>query len=107
MFKGNMAKMIKQAQDMQKRIESVQAELSDTVIDVDSGGGMVRIKINGKLELLELNIDSEVLKEDKEIIEDLIISAVNKGISKAQSESQNKMNSVTGGMLSGLNIPGI
>ena len=107
MFKGNMAKMLKQAQDMQKRIESFQAELSDTVIDVDSGGGMVRIKINGKLELLELNIDSEVLKEDKEIIEDLIISAVNKGISKAQSESQNKMNSVTGGMLSGLNIPGI
>ena len=107
MFKGNMAKMLKQAQDMQKRIESVQAELSDTVIDVDSGGGMVRIKINGKLELLELNIDSEVLKEDKEIIEDLIISAVNKGISKAQSESQNKMNSVTGGMLSGLNNPGI
>ena len=98
MFKGNMAKMLKQAQDMQKRIESVQAELSDTVIDVDSGGGMVRIKINGKLELLELNIDSEVLKEDKEIIEDLIISAVNKGISKAQSDSQDKMNSVTGGM---------
>jgi DNA-binding YbaB/EbfC family protein len=107
MFKGNMAKMLKQAQDMQKRIESVQAELSDTVIDVDSGGGMVRININGKLELLELNIDSEVLKEDKEIIEDLIIAAVNKGISKAQSDSQDKMNSVTGGMLSGLNIPGI
>jgi len=107
MFKGNMTKMLKQAQDMQKRIESVQAELSDTVIDVDSGGGMVRIKINGKLELLELNIDSEVLKEDKEIIEDLIIAAVNKGISKAQSDSQDKMNSVTGGMLSGLNIPGI
>ena len=107
MFKGNMAKMLKQAQDMHKRIESVQAELSDTVIDVDSGGGMVRIKINGKLELLELNIDSEVLKEDKEIIEDLIIAAVNKGISKAQSDSQDKMNSVTGGMLSGLNIPGI
>ena len=107
MFKGNMAKMLKQAQDMQKRIESVQAEVSDTVIDVDSGGGMVRIKINGKLELLELNIDSEVLKEDKEIIEDLIIAAVNKGISKAQSDSQDKMNSVTGGMLSGLNIPGI
>ena len=107
MFKGNMAKMLKQAQDMQKRIESVQAELSDTVIDVDSGCGMVRIKIYGKLELLELNIDSEVLKEDKEIIEDLIIAAVNKGISKAQSDSQDKMNSITGGMLSGLNIPGI
>jgi hypothetical protein len=107
MFKGNMAKMLKQAQNMQKNIESVQAELSDTIIDADSGGGMVKIKINGKLEILELNIDSEALKEDKEIIEDLVISAVNNGISKAQSESQDKMSSVTGGMLSGLNIPGI
>ena len=107
MFKGNMAKMLKQAQNMQKNIESVQAELSDTIIDAESGGGMVKIKINGKLEILELNIDSEALKEDKEIIEDLVISAVNNGISKAQSESQDKMSSVTGGMLSSLNIPGI
>ena len=75
MFKGNMAKMLKQAQNMQKNIESVQAELSDTIIDAESGGGMVKIKINGKLEILELNIDSEALKEDKEIIEDLVISA--------------------------------
>jgi len=107
MFKGNMAKMLKQAQDMQKQIEDVQAELSDVIVDVDSGGGMVKIKINGNLELLELNIEENVLKEDKEVIEDLIISAVNKGISDAQSVSKEKMNSVTGGMLSGLNIPGM
>ena len=105
MFKGNMAKMLKQAQEMQKRIEGVQAELTDTIIDADSGGGMVRIKVNGNLELIELCIEPEVLEEDKEIIEDLIISAVNKGISIAQSKSKEKMNSVTGGMLSGLNIP--
>ena len=107
MFKGNMAKMLKQAQEMQKRIEGVQAELTDTIIDADSGGGMVRIKVNGNLELIELCIEPEVLEEDKEIIEDLIISAVNKGISIAQSKSKEKMNSVTGGMLSGLNIPGM
>ena len=107
MFKGNMAKMLKQAQGMQKQIEGVQAELSDVVVDADSGGGMVTIKINGHLELLELNIEKDVLKEDKEVIEDLIISAVNKGISDAQSASKEKMNSVTGGMLSGLNIPGM
>ncbi len=107
MLKGNMAKMLKQAQEMQKRIEGVQAELTDTIIDADSGGGMVRIKVNGNLELIELFIKPEVLDEDKEIIEDLIISAVNKGISKAQSESKEKMNSVAGGMLSGLNIPGM
>ena len=92
---------------MQKQIEGVQSELSDIVINADSGGGMVKIKINGHLELLELKIEDDVLKEDKELIEDLIISAVNKGITDAQSASKEKMNSVTGGMLSGLNIPGM
>ena len=107
MFKGNMSKMLKQAQEMQKRMETVQNELGDIVIDADSGGGMVNVKINGNLELQDLKIQDEVLKEDKEMIEDLIISAVNKGISMAQAKSKEKMDSVTGGMLSGLNIPGM
>ena len=107
MFKGNMSKMLKQAQEMQKRMENVQKELGDIVITADSGGGMVNVKINGNLELQELNIKNEVLKEDKEMIEDLVISAVNKGISIAQAKSKEKMDSVTGGMLSGLNIPGM
>ena len=107
MFKGNMSKMLKQAQEMQKRMETVQNELGETVVDADSGGGMVNVRINGKLELLELNIQDEVLKEDKEMIEDLVISAVNKGISMAQAKSKEKMDSITGGMLSGLNIPGM
>ena len=68
---------------------------------------MVSVKINGNLELQELNIKDEALNEEKEMIEDLVISAVNKGISMAQAKSKEKMNSVTGGMLSGLNIPGM
>ncbi len=92
---------------MQTQIEEVQSQLSDMVIDADSGGGMVSVKVNGKQEVLELNIDEDALKEDKEVLEDLIISAINKGLSKAQSESQNKMNSVTGGMMSGMKIPGM
>mgnify|MGYP002855618431 FL=1 len=107
MFKGNMAKMLKQAQEMQKQMESVQSELSDIIVDSESGGGMVKVKINGQLEILELRIDDESLKEDKEVIEDLIISAVNKGVSKAQATAKEKMNSVTGGMLSGMNLPGL
>ena len=107
MFKGNMAKMLKQAQEMQKQMESVQSELSDIIVDSESGGGMVKVKINGQLEILELRIDNESLKEDREIIEDLIISAVNKGVSKAQATAKEKMNSVTGGMLSGMNLPGL
>ena len=107
MFKGNMSKMLKQAQEMQKRMETVQNELGEIVIDADSGGGMVNVKINGNLELQELKIQDEVLKEDREMIEDLVISAVNKGITMAQAKSKEKMESVTGGMLSGLNIPGM
>ena len=107
MFKGNMSKMLKQAQEMQKRMETVQNELGEIVIDADSGGGMVNVKINGNLELQELSIQDEVLKEDREMIEDLVISAVNKGITMAQAKSKEKMESVTGGMLSGLNIPGM
>ena len=107
MFKGNMSKMLKQAQEMQKQIENVQNQLSDMIIDAESGGGMVTVKVNGKQEVLELVIDPDAMKEDKEILEDLIISALNKGLSKAQSDSQEKMNSVTGGMMSGLKIPGM
>ena len=105
--KGNMSKMLKQAQQMQKDIENVQNELDELQINSESGGGLVQVTINGKMELLDLNLQDEILTEEKEIIEDLIISAVNNAISKAQDESQNRMNSVTGGMLGGLKMPGI
>lgn len=107
MFKGNMSKLLKQAQEMQSQIEEVQNQLSDMMIDADAGGGMVSVKVNGKQEVLELNIEESALGEEKEMLEDLIISAINKALSKAQAESQNKMNSVTGGMMGGMKIPGL
>ena len=107
MFKGNMSKLLKQAQEMQTQIEEVQNQLSDMIIESESGGGMVSVKVNGKQEVLELNIEENALKEEKELLEDLIISAINKGLSKAQAESQSKMNSVTGGMMGGMKIPGL
>ena len=107
MFKGNMSKLLKQAQSVQQEIEKVQNQLSDMIIEGESGGGMVKVKVNGKQEVLELNIDETTMKEDKEVIEDLIVSALNKALSKAQTDSQEKMNSVAGGMMSGLKIPGM
>ena len=104
MFKGNMSKLLKQAQDVQKQIEQVQNQLSDMIIESEAGGGMVKVKVNGKQEVLELSIDQNTLEEDKEVIEDLIVSALNKALSKAQSDSQDKMNRVTGGMMSGLSL---
>ena len=63
-----MSKMLKQAQEMQKQIEKVQNQLSDMIIDAESGGGMVTVKVNGKQEVLELVIDPDAIKEDKEIL---------------------------------------
>ena len=107
MFKGNITKLLKQAQEMQKQIENVQNQLGDLIIEADSGGGMVSTKVNGNQEILELNIDPEALNEEKEVLEDLIISALNKAISKAKSSSKEKMDSITGGLASGLKIPGM
>ncbi len=105
--KGNMSNMLKQARDIQKRIEEVQADLEDISISAESGGGLVSVVINGKQEVLELNISEEALGEDKELLEDLIISALNKALGESQEEMQSKMNAVTGGMLGGLKIPGM
>jgi DNA-binding YbaB/EbfC family protein len=105
--KGNMSQLLKQARDVQKKIEEVQNDLDDLTIEADSGGGMVKVVVNGKQQLLELTIEQEALKEDKELLEDLIISAVNNALTKSLEESQNRMNAVTGNMLGGMNIPGM
>ena len=105
--KGNMSKMLKQAQQVQKQMENVQNELEDLKITGESGGGLVNATVNGKMEILNLNLKDEILKEEKDLIEDLIISAVNNALTKAQVESQTRMNSATGGMLSGMKLPGM
>ena len=105
--KGNMSTMLNQAREVQKKIEEVQSDLENIMINAESGGGLVTVMINGKQEILELNISKEAMKEDKELLEDLIISAINKALSDSQEEMQSRMNSVTGGMLGGLKIPGI
>ena len=61
MFKGNMSKMLKQAQEMQKKMETVQEQLNDIIVYSESGGGMVKVKINGQLEILELRLDDDSL----------------------------------------------
>ena len=81
--------------------------LDDLHIYGESGGGLVKATVNGKMEILDISLQADILEEDKDMIEDLIISAVNNALSKAQEESQNRMNSVTGGLMSGMKIPGM
>ena len=105
--KGNMSNILSQAREVQKKIEEVQSDLEKITINAESGGGLVTVIMNGKQEILELNILKEAMEEDKELLEDLIISAINKALTDSQEEMQSRMNSVTGGMLGGLRIPGM
>ena len=105
--KGEMGKLMKQAQEMQSKMAKAQEELGDIEVEGQSGGGMITALVNGKKELLSLNIEDEILEEDKEMIEDLVVSAVNQAIQNATKAADEKMNSITGGMMGNMKIPGM
>ena len=105
--KGGMTKMIKKAQELQNQMEKAQEELNSIEIEGQAGGGMVSVKVNGHKELVSLDIDPEILKEDKEMIEDMILAAVNQGLQNAGKVVEEKMNSITGGMMGKMKIPGM
>ncbi len=105
--KGGINKMIKKAQEMQSQMEKAQAELNSIEIEGQAGGGMVSVTVNGHKELVALNIDPEILNEDKEMIEDMILAAVNQGLQNAGKIAEEKMNSITGGMMGKIKIPGM
>jgi len=105
--KGGINKMIKKAQEMQSQMEKAQADLNSIEIEGQAGGGMVSVTVNGHKELVALNIDPEILNEDKEMIEDMILAAVNQGLQNAGKVAEEKMNSITGGMMGKIKIPGM
>lgn len=101
---GNMNNLMKQAQKLQKQMEDTQKELENAEFEASVGGGAVSVKANGKKEILSINIKEEVVDpDDVEMLEDLILSAVNEVLRKAEEETSNKMGKLTGGM----NIPGL
>ena len=102
----NIQQMMKQAQKMQKKMEEAQEEAAKEVVEATSGGGMVSVKVNGKQEIVGITIEKDVVDpEDVEMLQDLVLAAVNEGLKKSQEVVQQKMQSVTGGL--GLNIPGL
>lgn len=108
-MKGGMPNMMKQIQKMQKDMEKMQAELADKTVTEESGGGMVKATVNGKKELISVEIDNEIISsDDKEMLEDLIVAAVNKALESAGKMAEEQLNSITKGMLPpGFNIPGL
>lgn len=97
---GNIQNLMKQAQKMQQDVEQKQQEVSTQIVDSSVGGGAVKVKARGDKKILEIIIDKEVVnKEDTEMLQDLILTAVNDALSKADALMQEG--------LSGFNIPGL
>jgi DNA-binding YbaB/EbfC family protein len=97
----NIQQMMKQAQQMQERL---QKQMAEARIEASAGGGMVTVVVNGLKQIQSLKIDPEVVsKEDVEMLQDLIVAAVNDAHRKAEEDVQQKM----GGMMGGLKIPGL
>jgi len=101
---GGMAQLMKQANQMQSRMKKTQEELAKREYEATSGGGAVKVKVNGDHQIISLAIDPEVLKAgDVEMLQDMVMSAANEAIKVARETSAKEMEKVTGGM----NIPGL
>ncbi len=95
----NMNAMIRQAQKMQEDMEALQADLDEREYDISAGGGMVKLKINGKREVLSIEISPDIVDpDDVETLSDIITAAVNEGIKRVDDTNAAEMAKVTGGM---------
>lgn len=100
----NFGNIMKQAKKMQENVMKLQEELAERTVDASSGGGMVSVTVNGRFMILSLKIEKEVVNpDDVEMLQDLIVAAVNEGVRKAQELAATEMGKITGGM----QIPGL
>jgi len=96
--KGQLSGLMKQAQQMQDNMKRVQEQLGTIEVEGQSGAGLVKVVMTCKYDLKRVNIDPSLLKDDKEMLEDLVAAAVNDAVRKIESTVQEKMASVTAGM---------
>jgi DNA-binding YbaB/EbfC family protein len=100
----NMQAMIRQAQKMQEDMATLQAELDEREYEVSAGGGMVKVRINGKKEILSIDIKPDIVDpDDIETLSDILTAGINEAISRVDKENSDAMGAITGGM----NMPGL
>jgi DNA-binding YbaB/EbfC family protein len=100
-MKGGIGNMMKQAQALQANMQKAQAEIAAMEVTGESGGGMVKVTLNGKHEATRVQIDPSVPLEDREMLEDLVAAAINDATQRVESVTQQKM----AGVMGGLNLP--
>lgn len=99
---SDMNSLMRQAQKMQEDMATKQAELEEREYEISAGGGVVNVKINGKKEILGINIEPEIIDpDDKETLEDILVAAVNEAIKRVEDTNSEEMSKITG------NIPGM
>ena len=101
-MKGNIGNLMKQAQKMQADMQKAQEELANMEVEGQSGGGMVKVLMNGRHEVRRVSIDESLMKDDKDMLEDLMAAAVNDAVRRIEKTSSEKMS----GLTAGLNLPG-
>ncbi|QJQ99552.1 YbaB/EbfC family nucleoid-associated protein [Halomonas sp. PGE1] len=101
MFKGGMGNIMKQAQEMQEKMQRAQEEIARAEVQGEAGAGMVKITMNGRHDVSKVDIDPSVMEEDKELLEDLLAAAVNDAVRKVEANSKARMEEIT----SGMNLP--
>jgi nucleoid-associated protein EbfC len=106
-MKNPLANLMQQAQNMQENLKKAQEDLAATEIAAESGGGLVKLTMNGKREILKLQLDDSLLKDDRDMLEDLIIAAVNDGVRKVSKLKEEKLSGLAGGfeLPAGLKLP--
>jgi len=104
----NMADMFGKVQEMQSKMEEVQKSLEELIVEAEAGGGMVKVKANGKRKIINIELDKDVVDPaDKEMLEDLVVAGVNKALEKAEAAAKEKMQEAYKGMIPGGGIPGM
>jgi nucleoid-associated protein EbfC len=104
----NMNKMLAQVQKMQQDMVAAQEQLKHETVEASAGGGMVKVKVSGDLEIQSIVIDPAAIDpDDPELLQDMVLAAVNEGLRSAQELAASKMGGLTGGLdLGGLGLPG-
>ena len=100
-MKGGIGNLMKQAQQLQANVQKAQAEIAAMEVTGESGGGMVRVTINGRHEARRVQIDPSVPMDDREMIEDLVAAAFNDAVHRLEATTQEKMS----GLMGGMNLP--
>ncbi|MBV9310290.1 MAG: YbaB/EbfC family nucleoid-associated protein [Solirubrobacterales bacterium] len=103
----NMQQLLKQAQKMQQDMMEAQESLKDEVVDASAGGGMVKVQVTGELNVKSITIDPQAIDpDDVELLQDMVLAAVNEGIRAAQELASDRLGGIAGG-LGGLGLPGM